>query len=61
MDKAVARFRAMLSAEETRSTGVVRMRIARHLAETLLHGVSEAQYCFNRYCVRCVRGAVLLY
>ena len=44
VDKAVARFRAMLSAEETRSTGAVRMRIARHLAETLLHGVSTAQY-----------------
>lgn len=44
VDKAVGRFRAMLSAEETRSTGAVRMRIARQLAEVLLHGVSESQY-----------------
>ena len=50
----------MLSAEESRSTGAVRMRIAKQLAEVfstinviniyiiinqvLLHGVSEAQY-----------------
>ena len=29
------RFRAMLSAEESRSTGAVRMRIAKQLAEVL--------------------------
>jgi len=44
VDKAIARFRAMLSAEESRSTGSVRMRIAKQLAEVLLHSVSETQY-----------------
>ena len=32
----ISRFRAMLSAEESRSTGVVRMRIAKQLAEVVV-------------------------
>lgn len=44
VDKAIARFRSMLSAEETRSTSGVRLGVARQLAEVLLHGVSEQQY-----------------
>jgi len=44
VDKAVARFRSMLSAEETRSTSGLRLGVARQLAEVLLHGVSEQQY-----------------
>jgi len=44
VDRAIARFRTMLSAEETRSTGAVRMMIAKQLAEVLLHGVTSAAY-----------------
>jgi len=44
IDKAITRFRSMLSAEETRSTSVLRLGVARQLAEVLLHAVSDQQY-----------------
>jgi len=44
IDKAVSRFRSMLSAEETRSTSGLRLGVARQLAEVLLHAVSDTQY-----------------
>ena len=44
VDKAIDRFRAMLQAEESRSSMTVRTELARHLAETLLHSVSDDNY-----------------
>ena len=44
VDKALERFRAMLQAEESRSTGSARIGLARHLAEVLLHSVSDDKY-----------------
>ena len=44
VDRAVERFRAMLQAEESRSTGNARIGLARHLAEVLLHSVSDDRY-----------------
>ena len=38
------RFRSMLQTEESRSTSNVRLRLARNLAEVLLHSVSDDQY-----------------
>jgi hypothetical protein len=34
----------MLTAEETRSTTNVRLSLARQLAETLLHSISDSKY-----------------
>ena len=44
VDRAVERFRAMLQAEESRSTGNARIGLSRHLAEVLLHSVSDDRY-----------------
>ncbi|XP_023330111.1 tetratricopeptide repeat protein 7B [Eurytemora carolleeae] len=44
IEKAIARFRAMLSAEETRSTTSVRLGLAKQLAETLIHSISDKKY-----------------
>jgi len=44
VDKAVERLRTMLQAEETRSPSNIRLGLARNLAETLLHSVSDDQY-----------------
>ena len=44
VDKAVDRFRAMLQAEESRSTAMARIGLARHLAEVLLHSVADHEY-----------------
>lgn len=44
VDKAIERFRAMLQAEESRSSINVRTELARHLAEVLLHSVSDDNY-----------------
>ncbi len=38
------RLRSMLTAEETRSTTNVRLSLARQLAETLLHSISDSKY-----------------
>ena len=44
VDQAIERFRSLLQAEETRSTSNVRLGLARHLAEVLLHSVSDDHY-----------------
>jgi len=44
IQKAVSRFRAMLMAEENRSTSSVRLSLAKQLAETLLHSLSDSKY-----------------
>ena len=44
VDKAVARFSSLLSAEEIRRTSGLRLGVAMQFAEVLLHGVSEQQY-----------------
>jgi hypothetical protein len=64
------RLRSMLTAEETRSTTNVRLSLARQLAETLLHSISDSKYkvyltilkcplfCTNQQCcgsgIRCL-------
>ncbi len=40
----VCRLRSMLTAEETRSTTNVRLSLARQLAETLIHSISDLRY-----------------
>ena len=44
VNKAISRFRAMLSAEETRSTSNVRLSLAKQLAETLMHSITDSRY-----------------